>query len=403
MVYIPKSKLIGQGTYGCVYKPSLKCKEKNMDVKDKISKLTFSDDAKKELKEYGLIAKTDPENKYYLGVPKVCTLDVTEENLKSLKYSKCKIQKDLFAELSNEKQLKLLLLTDGGMDLNKYTEKKRTKMEMNHFWVAAHKMFIAVGVLGKHEMLHADLKASNIVYDPVKKDMNLIDFGLSKTLTDFRKKFLFHHSEHWSYPPEMTLYMIKKFNPSHIHVKHILALTSLYYIDCGLSKEELVSARNIFLNATKSISGEEFLNMKLKLEDTFDSYGLGLSLMASLNNTKKLYSQSTYQLLKNCFYGMIHPDYRLRYTIDEALLHYEQALFASGILLDLNYYIEDNTIKKIDEKMRQTLKVINVNIDKIPDNVYEKIQQTPFYSDVPNCKKGEVLSEKTRKCKKVVG
>ena len=114
MVYISKYKLIGQGTYGCVYNPALKCKE-NINTTKKLAKLTFSDTAEDELREYAHISKADPNNKYYLGVPEVCTFDDTDENIKALRYSKCKIQEDLFADLKDGEKLKILLIANASL------------------------------------------------------------------------------------------------------------------------------------------------------------------------------------------------------------------------------------------------------------------------------------------------
>lgn len=400
MVHISKYKLIGQGTYGCVYNPALKCKE-NINTTKKLAKLTFTDTAEDELREYEHISKADPNNKYYLGVPEVCTFDDTDENLKALRYSKCKIQEDLFADLKDGENLKILLLNNGGLDLGKYTKQKVSRSELNHFWVAAHKMFIAVGVLGKNKVLHADLKASNIVYNPEKKDMNLIDFGLSKTLKHFRKTFSRRPSEHWSYPPEMALYMLPEIKLKYIHAEHILALDALYYVDCGFTKEEDRNARYAYLNAISSLNNrEELVQMKLKTEETFDLYGLGLAMMASLNNTKHLYSDNTYNLLKTCFYNMIHPDYRLRYSIDEAIIQYENVLFSTEILDDLNYFISNNTIHERTSAENKVVEILNIDVDKLSDKQMEMIKKTPLYKDPQTCKKGEFFDYKTRKCRK---
>ena len=42
---------LGEGTYGCVHKPSLKCKNKRLSYKGKISKIMHSSEAFKEMTE----------------------------------------------------------------------------------------------------------------------------------------------------------------------------------------------------------------------------------------------------------------------------------------------------------------------------------------------------------------
>ena len=46
------SNVIGEGTYGCVHKPSLKCKKKRINYDNKISKVMKTKEANIELKEY---------------------------------------------------------------------------------------------------------------------------------------------------------------------------------------------------------------------------------------------------------------------------------------------------------------------------------------------------------------
>ena len=42
-------KIIGEGAYGCVHKPSLICKDKKINLKNKISKLMNNENAEVEL------------------------------------------------------------------------------------------------------------------------------------------------------------------------------------------------------------------------------------------------------------------------------------------------------------------------------------------------------------------
>lgn len=64
---INESKVLGEGTYGCVHYPSLRCKlKKNIDYNNKVSKLTLNNEAKIELKEYNLISKIDKKKNIIL-------------------------------------------------------------------------------------------------------------------------------------------------------------------------------------------------------------------------------------------------------------------------------------------------------------------------------------------------
>ena len=59
-------KVIGEGSYGCVHRPSLTCKDKKIDYKNKISKLMTQKHLNTEIAEYDRIANnldTDKVNK----------------------------------------------------------------------------------------------------------------------------------------------------------------------------------------------------------------------------------------------------------------------------------------------------------------------------------------------------
>ena len=75
------SAVIGEGTYGCVHKPSLKCKSNTVNYKNKISKVLTTKHANVEMKEYNTISNIDKKKHFYLGKPIKCTLDGIHSNI----------------------------------------------------------------------------------------------------------------------------------------------------------------------------------------------------------------------------------------------------------------------------------------------------------------------------------
>jgi hypothetical protein len=100
---------IGQGTFGCVYKPSLECKEPKPAAfyKNKVSKATDYENAKNEINEQAKIDKIDKSYTYHLPPPVLCSLK--KEIIKD-----CKIQ---------SKPDTLLILEDGGLNLSDFIKK----------------------------------------------------------------------------------------------------------------------------------------------------------------------------------------------------------------------------------------------------------------------------------------
>ena len=89
--------VIGEGAYGCVHKPSLKCKDKSMAYSDKISKLLLNEDADIEMNTYLNMNKIDKSKKYYLGKPIKCNLKNDKYTLKSIK--KCKKSSEILSNI----------------------------------------------------------------------------------------------------------------------------------------------------------------------------------------------------------------------------------------------------------------------------------------------------------------
>ena len=117
---INPSEVIGEGSFGCIHKPSLICKDnKKVTYKNKISKLLITEHAIRELREYMLISGTDKKNEYFLGIPDICKIKQSKIAMKSIQKckrltKKNKITKKLIDNYS------LLIMNDGGEDIEHY-------------------------------------------------------------------------------------------------------------------------------------------------------------------------------------------------------------------------------------------------------------------------------------------
>ena len=79
-------KILGEGGYGCVHKPSLHCDKvqaPNFDYNNYVSKLMATKYAEEELREFVTIHKYDPNDDYHLGTPILCSPQL--DNMKEIK------------------------------------------------------------------------------------------------------------------------------------------------------------------------------------------------------------------------------------------------------------------------------------------------------------------------------
>ena len=204
---------VNQGTYGCVYRPPLKCKNKKKTAKNMISKLMVKDEANAEVNEYKILQRIDRQNIYYPGPPQKCDVN---PNDKKISEDDC----SLLEETPDLNDYSLLLYKDGGVDLDDFVEehlddylKHAKQKQTDLFWLNAHSLFKGVRLYVDNMFLHHDIKPSNIVFDPKTHSFKFIDFGLSVVTTNLVNDILNkkdYESFHWSYPLEIGFTNYKK-------------------------------------------------------------------------------------------------------------------------------------------------------------------------------------------------
>ena len=90
--------VLGEGAYGCVHKPSMKCKDRpDMSYEGRLSKIMTKEHAKIELEEYDVIGSVDTSKEFYLGKPDICDPVIDTDAIKDV--NKCKWIKSKVKEI----------------------------------------------------------------------------------------------------------------------------------------------------------------------------------------------------------------------------------------------------------------------------------------------------------------
>jgi serine/threonine protein kinase len=195
-------KLLGYGTYGCIFYPAIKCKSN--EKKKGVGKV-FSDEDELQV-EYEIgkqLQHIDKNGKYLNVMVNSCDVDVDE--LMSFKKG-CK-------HLKNPRQeYKQLIYKEKGMDFSKFL--KKTK-QFNLFDNTDYVMNLLKGVelIQKHKLVHLDIKQENLLISDSNK-LLLIDFGMMRSYFDLynvkKSEYILEHA-YPAYPIEFKIYLVLKF------------------------------------------------------------------------------------------------------------------------------------------------------------------------------------------------
>lgn len=308
--------LIGMGSFGCVFNPSLRCPDEKESKGDVVSKLFFSVNGKKELnEEYKLnsIIKSIP------GYQKWA--EVWYKKCKTAEYDKLyKLEPEIEDCLDLNgvdpykfNKVRMMLQGNyGGKTFTDYIEKNfnkkvfSSKKEFNKNFLKMLKvmkpLFLGLKEMYKKKIGHNDIKNDNVVID--NDTCKLIDFGFSSKYTD--KKF---------YKRRSSL----EFITGRIYPPYPYEFIYLFATDDVLEendKQDIQYGMNRSLHDRYTIVHESFFNRKDKnylpnLIDTFikqnnefqknkygkqilsllDTYSLGMMLPHMLCSQAKKYGK----------------------------------------------------------------------------------------------------------------
>jgi len=268
-----KRTIIGQGAYGCVYRPFIPCanQSENMTKEESnnlISKFMYTKDAKKEMKEFELIHRKDSSNQFHLGVPTLCHPDFSDPNIvKELKKCVIKAPNPMYDESGDENKYSVITFPYGGLNLKDFCKQRILKFspaKVQIFWkTGVLNLFDGLIFFRDNDMIHYDLKPHNILFNESTMKMRYIDFGMMTSRTEFIKSSADSKNNngtiHWSYPFEngfvnsnvFRLYTIlspnqKRDLKSQIRKLIVDGIDNINPIDIGLSVSHPDNVSHVF-------------------------------------------------------------------------------------------------------------------------------------------------------------
>lgn len=199
---------IASGSYGCVFRPHLKCKSKK-HYSDGVGKVFYTEEdfeSEKDIAEK--VKNIDPKNKFTLPMYEACE---TDKNYRpSDQISKCKTVN------MNGKSFQQLIYKYGGKSLLEVLQERKGSLALfKKTFLALHNILDGISKVNAMGYIHQDIKPDNILMasslKPGTKDPNayIIDFGILD-----RKDNIYNEEntamlkyDYPYFPPEYKLYV----------------------------------------------------------------------------------------------------------------------------------------------------------------------------------------------------
>jgi serine/threonine protein kinase len=180
-------KLINQGTYGCIYYPGIDCQGKKSKkyitkIQEKSEDVGFQNEI-----EISKRIRTIPNYQHFFApILETCDIDIAKINTEKCETVGQSIERKNALFVSNKiSYLGKTTLYDSFIT---YLNTRKRKF-VTHLFDTFFSILLAIETLGKHNIVHADIKDNNIMIESKNETPIVIDFGQSMYIEPNAKPF----------------------------------------------------------------------------------------------------------------------------------------------------------------------------------------------------------------------
>ena len=321
-------KILGQGLYGCAFKPPLKCKN-NKETKG-VGKILSKEDAFHEFSISNILKQIPYSNEYFVVIDTVCKPKPrAQQSEKSL--SECLPLKGV--DISKVIQITMPF---GGKPLSLFKE----DFNYSTLYSLTQNLLEAGSLLLLGNLVHSDLHKNNILINT--NGIQLIDFGKAwspdiLTLSNYNTLIMEFVPENVIQPPEHSLISALEskvdLNLALANIHDKKGILTLIYKLTGKSVEKQINELKNFTTKSLSFRKNDWYNFYKLYWNKYDSWSIGVVLITLFINILMLTNKQDPKnpVFLDCIKGLTSMDPGKRLTAVEAL----ELLFPESKVLEL--------------------------------------------------------------------
>jgi len=196
-------KLLAEGGYGCVFSPGINCDGSIMKNKKYVSKVQrYDSSAMNEIKIGRYIQELSGFEDHFAPVLKHCEIDVA--SIKDSDKEKCGVFKKKKAK---EFVVMKLQYIEGEDFMDYLINQKNSVQIVSNIILSFNHILKSLTMLISKDIVHYDLKGTNILFNANKEIPLLIDFGLSVNMNQINKDNL--KQMFYVYAPEYYIWSLE--------------------------------------------------------------------------------------------------------------------------------------------------------------------------------------------------
>jgi serine/threonine protein kinase len=320
-------RLVGQGTFGCVFDPPLKCKEARSKAQKgpQVGKIGKPIDAEAELIAAKTLGKIEGASTYFvLADPtSLCTPVVSSKD----GIDNCKV-----VQRYGMKDMVSFAMPYGGVTISNRFNAVKEEGTTFPFQQCIVRLLECGAVLALHGYVHYDISPRNILFDEKTSMPRLIDFGMSFSSSNITAEII---QERWKIyspgydvePPEISVLTgLKKGISLNQTIRDVIkekgAIQSAS-VHAGLSTKRQLQSFVEFWNSSKSMKEQDLVAFFKFYWPAFDAWSVGYVILILFRRYVQLTNvhddPTTFMSIKEILRGLLCMNPRTRIDCVEAL------------------------------------------------------------------------------------